>query len=133
MRVYITFCSGEKDDSLKNSITAVPPNVLYKSKRIQAFMRRCKEKSVCWAILSDQYGVWFSHESHVWYEKHPDSVTEQEFAALRADFDNKLSTFDEICFCPGTGDTRIHSLYKRLLEESKLKDRIVQRPYHEIS
>ena len=133
MRVYITFCSAEKDDSLKSAITAVSPDVLYKSRRIQSFMRKCREKGVRWGILSDQYGVWFSNETHVWYEKHPDSVTEQEFAALLADFDSKLAAFDEICFCPGTGEGRIHSLYKRLINQSQLKGKIVQTYYHEIS
>lgn len=95
-------------------------------------MRRCKAKGVRWAILSDRYGVWFSNEKHVWYEKHPDSVTEREFAALKADFDNKLVAFEEIFFCPGTGDGRVHSLYKRLMRESRLKDKIAQRLYHEI-
>jgi hypothetical protein len=132
MRIYITYCSRQKDASLKNSSTAVPPDVLYKSQRIQGFMQRCKEKSVCWAIFSDQYGVWFPQETHVWYEKNPDSVSEKEFVALQADFDNKLRAFDEICFCPGTGDIRIHSLYKRLLKESQLKDKISRRFFHEI-
>lgn len=95
-------------------------------------MRRCKETGVCWAILSDQYGIWFPSETHVWHEKHPGSVTEQEFAALLVDFDNKLRPFDEICFCPGTGEGRIHSLYKRLLKASQLKDKISQKSYHEI-
>jgi hypothetical protein len=95
-------------------------------------MSRCKEQNVCWAVLSDKYGVWFSHESHVWYEKHPDCVTEEEFMALRTNFDNKLAGFDEICFCPGTGERRIHNLFKRLLNESKLNNRIVRKAYHEI-
>jgi hypothetical protein len=133
MRVYITFCSARKDDALKCSNRAVTPDLLYTSRRIQGFIRRAKEKNVCWAILSDHYGVWFSHETHVWYEKHPDSVTEQEFAALRADFDKQLGAFNEIFFCPGTGDRRIHRLYKRLLEESKLKNRIQRRSYSEIN
>jgi hypothetical protein len=132
MRVYLTFCSAQKDNSLQHSAAQIPPDVLYTSRRIQSFMQTCNARKVRWAILSDQYGVWFSEEKHVWYEKHPHSVTDQEFAALVADFDRKLADFDEICFCPGTGEKRIHSLYKRLLNASKLKERIVQKYYHEI-
>ena len=132
MRVYLTFCSAEKNESLKNSGQKVFPEVLYTSQRIQSFMRRCKSANVYWAILSDQHGVWFSREKHAWYEKHPNSVSEEEFAALVTDFNDKLAGFDEIYFCPGTGEKRVHFLYKRLLGENTLLDRIVWKPFDEI-
>ncbi len=53
VRVYITFCSAKKDDALRDSNRPVPPELLYVSRRIQGFMRRCTEEKVCWAILSD--------------------------------------------------------------------------------
>jgi hypothetical protein len=86
-------------------------------------MHTCKLKGVRWAIFSDLYGVWSSEEKHAWYEKSPISVTESEFACLLEDFDNKLAEFDEILFYRPS-PVYFHSLYRRLLEESKLRDRV---------
>jgi hypothetical protein len=44
------------------------------------------------------YGVWFPHVKHAWYDKHPDTVTEDEFRELVRDFDEKLGGYDEIWF-----------------------------------
>jgi hypothetical protein len=44
-----------------------------------------------------------------------------------ADFDEKLKEFDLIYFCyfcPGAGGPRIHRLYRKLLHDSRHKDRI---------
>lgn len=122
MKIYITHCSAKKDDSLKHIGKKVTPDKLYKSKRIQRFIQECKKKQVEWAIFSDLYGVWFPQVKHGWYEKPPDAVTEQEFRKLLTDFDQKLASYSEIWFYYNPG--RFHRLYKRLLQETRLKDRV---------
>ena len=124
MKIYITYCSGKKDDSLKGKGIEVTPDRLYLSKRrIQPFISACKSKGVNWAIFSDLYGIWFPEEKHAWYEKSPDEVSETEFKDLLSDFDEKLSEYEEICFYRPS-PVMFHSLYKRLLKESKMNERI---------
>jgi hypothetical protein len=121
-KIYITHCSKTKDDSLENTGLAVLPEELYQSKVIQRFIKRCKKQKVDWAIFSDLYGVWFSGEKHEWYEKDPSKVSDEEFQKLVTDFDRKLEMYDEIYFYHNPG--RFHSLYKRLIKESALRNRI---------
>lgn len=87
------------------------------------FMRPCKAKGACWAIFSDEYGVWFPEVKHPWYEKNPDDVTFAQFALLLRDFDEKLSTYAEIYFYH-TADKALHQLYAGLLERSSLAVRV---------
>jgi len=122
MRIYITHCSAKKDNLLKNTGRKVTPDKLYKATPTQRFMNKCKEKNVNWAIFSDLYGVWFPNIEHEWYEKDPDTVTEQEFRNLVKDFDQKLQNYDEVRFYYNPG--RFHPLYKRLLQETRLKDKV---------
>jgi hypothetical protein len=122
MRIFITHCSAKKDNSLENTDRKVTPDKLYTATPTQRFMRKCLEKQVSWAIFSDLYGVWFPKVEHEWYEKSPDTVTEQEFKNLVNDFDDKLKLYDEIWFYYNPG--RFHPLYKRLLQETKLRERI---------
>ena len=122
-RVYFTFCSAQKDDSLRDSGQAVSPDRLYTSQRVRAFMDRCKFKKVRWAIFSDKYGVWFPEVRHPWYEMSPDNAL-LEFPNLLADFDEKMKGFDPIYFCPGVGGPRLHGLYRGLARQSRWKDRI---------
>jgi hypothetical protein len=122
MRIYITYCSAKKDDSLKDTGIKVTLNKLYISPRIKTFMDECVVKRVKWAIFSDFYGVWFPNVKHEWYEKSPDDVSEEEFKLLLRDFDQKLQAYDEIWFYYYPG--RFHSLYKRLVKETQLKNRI---------
>lgn len=121
MRIYLTHCSAKKDNSLKNTGRKVTPDKLYTAKPTQRFMSECK-KNVNWAIFSDLYGIWFPNIEHRWYEKPPDEVTEQEFCNLVKDFDQSLQNYDEIWFYYNPG--RFHRLYKRLLQETELKDRV---------
>ena len=121
-RIYITHCSAKKNDSLRWSNKKVTPDDLYTATPTQRFMNRCKEMHVEWAIFSDKYGVVFSDQRIGWYDKHPNEVTEKEFEELLKDFDQKLSPYDEIWFYHNPG--RFHPLYKRLISESKLKNRI---------
>lgn len=122
--IFLTHCSGTKNNSLKDTNRSVTPDVLYISKRIRFFIKRCINKKVQWAIFSDYYGIWFADEKHKWYEKHPDTVTDEEYKKLLFDFDNKLKNYDRICFY--YNPVRFHRLYKRLLEESVLKNRIIK-------
>jgi len=122
MRIYITHCSAKKDDSLKHTREEVTPDKLYTATFIQRFIKKCKEKQVKWAIFSDLYGVWFPDVKHEWYEKDPNTVNEHEFRKLLEEFEQKLGDYDEIYFYHNPG--RFHRLYRRLLEETKLKDRI---------
>jgi hypothetical protein len=121
-RIYLTHCSAKKDDSLRGSGKKVTPDKLYLSPRIQRFMIECKKKGVEWAIFSDKYGVVFPNQEIEWYDKHPNKVTDEEFKKLLRDFDQKLVAYDEIWFY--YNPARFHRLYERLLNESKLRDRI---------
>lgn len=124
LNIYVTYCSRQKDDSLKDTGIEVTPDVLYTSKsRLVPFMDTCKGLRVRWAIFSDLYGVWFPEVKHVWYEKSPDSVTEQEFRTLLENFNTSLKDFGEIHFYRPS-QIYFHGLYRRLLRETSLADRI---------
>lgn len=124
MRIYLTYCCAKKDASFKDSEREVPPGLLYTATPTQRFMSKCKQKGVRWAVFSDLYGVWFPEVTHRWYEKDPGKVTESEFRNLLADFDAKLSQYDEVWFYYNPG--RFHPLYRRLLSESSLTRRVVR-------
>ncbi len=114
-RIYITHCSAKKDDSLRGTGIEVTPDRLYTAIPLQRFVKRCKEMDVEWAIFSDKYGIVFPWERIKWYDKHPNSVTPEEFRSLVENFVEKLSTYDEIWFYYNPG--RFHSLYRKLVEE----------------
>lgn len=122
MRIYLTHCTARKDDTLKHTGQKVTPDRLYLGKFVGAFMRTCKQRAVEWPIVSDLYGVWFPDVKHGWYEKDPDTVTDTEFWQLVRDFDEKLEAYDGIWFYHNPG--RFHPLYKRLLRQTALRDRI---------
>ena len=122
MRIYITHCSAKKDDSLKHTGKKVTQDKLYTATPTQRFMNKCKDEQVKWAIFSDLYGVWFPNVYHEWYEKDPDTVTEQEFENIVNDFDQKLREYDEIWFYYNPG--RFHPLYERLLQETNLRYKV---------
>lgn len=85
-------------------------------------MNKCKNAKANWAIFSDKYGIWFSDIEHKWYEKDPNKVTDEEFNVLVQDFNTKLKDFDEIWFYYNPG--RFHPIYKKLLVNNSLKDKI---------
>ena len=85
-------------------------------------MIECKKKGVRWAIFSDKYGVWFPEERHEWYDKDPDTVSEQEFTRLVKNFEERLASFDEIFFYHNP--SRFHPLYERLLKEARVKGKV---------
>jgi hypothetical protein len=124
VKIYLTHCSAKKSTAAKRHGRAVRPDKLYTSSKIQNFMRRCKQQKVRWAIFSDLYGVWFPSMRHVWYEKSPNKVSEDEFLLLLKDFAQKLREYSAIYFY--YHPARFHRLYKKLLRRTKLKDRIVR-------
>jgi hypothetical protein len=122
VRIYLTHCSGKKEERYQTTGEAVSPDLLYTSARTQRFIRSCRARGVRWAIFSDLYGVWFPEARHGWCEKDPNKVTEAEFSALLRDFDEKLTGYSEIFFYRHPG--RFHRLYVRLLKTSVLADRV---------
>jgi hypothetical protein len=123
MKIYVTYCSAHKNESLKNTGVEVTPDILYTSNRIRPFMETCKKKGVQWAIFSDLYGIWIAEEKHAWYEKSPDDVTELEFQTLLTNFNNQLQEYDEIYFYRPS-PIYFQPLYRRLLNETKLQERV---------
>ncbi len=121
MNLYITHCTKIKDDSLKEKDIEVSPDKLYTGKKIQRFMKKCKDCNVKWAIFSDLYGVWFFDVKHKWYEKHPNEVTPQEFDNLVKESEEKLKGFDKIYFYANYKSHYFHHLYKEAIEELKNK------------
>ncbi len=114
-RIYVTHCSKNKDDTLKNTNKEIIPYELYLSKKTRRFLNKCAEKKVPSAIFSDYCGVWFSDEKGKYYSNkdgNPNKVTEQKFQELVKDFDEKLQRYDEIWFYYNPG--RFHPVYKRL-------------------
>lgn len=122
MDIYLTHCSKEKSMAAKASGLAVPPDELYTDIGIQAFMKACKILGVNWAILSDNYGVFFSDEKHEYYEKPPETVTAEEEAVIIYQFDVKLASFDKIWFYVRT--ETFHPFYKRVLKRSNLAKKV---------
>lgn len=119
MKIYITHCTYKKDNNLKGTNIEVTPDKLYIGKRIQSFMKRCKDLVLNWAIFSDLYGIWFSNEKHKWYEKSPNDIIEEEFKELLDNTESRLKNYDEIYFYANYRSPRFHSLYKRLINELK--------------
>jgi len=122
MRIYLTHCTGIKDESLQNTKKKVLPDVLYRSAMLQRFAGRCREQGVKWAIFSDKHGIWFPEVEHSWYDKHPDSVSAEELKWLVENFDDNLNNFTEIWFY--NNPAWFHRLYKTVLKQSALSKRI---------
>ena len=122
MRIYLTHCTGIKDDLIKEPGSKVVPDKLYQSIPIQRFFTQCKSQKVEWAVFSDKHEIWFPHVKHSWYEKHPEDVSEDEFNSLVKNFDDNLNYFSEIWFY--NNPSWLHPLYRRVLNKSSLKSRI---------
>ncbi len=122
MKIYISHCSAKKEESLKYSKEEVYPFKLYTATPLKRFMKECQQKQVDWAILSDFYGIWFPNEKYIWYEKSPNKVSKEEFNLLLDNLNKRLSIYNEIWFYYNPG--RFHQLYKKILNHTKLKNRI---------
>ena len=122
MRIYLTHCTGIKNDELKGNGKKVHPEELYQSVPFQRFVNECEKKHVNWAVFSDLYGIWFPEQIHQWYDKHPDTVTNNEFDKLISNFDTDLMDFSEIWFY--NNPSWFHSLYKAVLKKSSLNHKI---------
>ena len=122
MRIYLTHCTGIKNDHIKGTDKQVHPYELYLSEPFQRFVKHCGEKNVKWAVFSDLYGIWYPEQTHPWYDKNPDTVTKDELDKLITNFDKDLKDFSEIWFY--NNPSWFHRLYKTLVKRSSLSDRI---------
>lgn len=120
MKLYVTYCSGQKDESLISSGEKVFPDRLYTSPRIQEFIQTCREKSAYWAIFSDKYGIWFPNETHEWYDKHPDEIMDAEFGRLILQSVKKLKNYD-VFFYGNTEDPKFHPRYIQLIDHLRAR------------
>lgn len=114
-KLYITHCTGIKDDRYEETNEKVTPDTLYVGKKIQRFINACKKKNVKWAIFSDLYGVWLHDEKHKWYEKHPNLVTDLEFEQLVNLSKEKLKNY-EVYFYGNYKSHYFHPLYGKLVD-----------------
>ena len=122
MRIYLTHCTGIKDNLIKDTGKKVGPDSFYQSIPIKRFFGRCKDQKVEWAVFSDKHGIWFPGTKHSWYDKHPDTVSADEFKSLVENFDDNLMNFTEIWFY--NNPAWFHKLYKKVLKKSSLHSRI---------
>ncbi len=119
--IYITHCTYKKDHGLKGTGENVPPDKLYVGTKIKRFINRCKKQNVEWAIFSDLYGIWFPDENHVYYEKHPNEVTDEEFKKLLDDTEEKLKKYNKVYFYGNHKSHYFHRLYRKLITQLKRK------------
>jgi hypothetical protein len=56
MKLYVTHCGEKKNPGI------LAPQEMYKSPRIQRFVKWCESHSYPWAILSAKYGLFFPDE-----------------------------------------------------------------------
>lgn len=110
--LYITHCSRDKQDGMKETGQAVTPDRLYTSPSLIKFVDFCKRTRLDWAIFSDKYGVVFPEEKIQWYSKPPDTVTKMEFEQLLENFTTRLAGFDEIYFYQRAGET--HPVFQQI-------------------
>lgn len=122
MRAYFTHCSAEKDPTLRASGQLVTPDKLYTNAHLQQFMLRCQETGVPWGVLSDLYGVYWSHHRYGWYEKHPDTVTPHEAEKIIQTFNHALKNYDEIWLY--IRPESFHSFYDHVLNTTILTEKI---------
>jgi len=121
LKLFLTYCSGSKDESLIGTGESVTPDKMYTSDRIQKFINTCKDAGACWAIFSDEYGIWFPNEEHEWYEKPPEEVTKSEFNQLVVSSAKRLNKYNVYFFNPVKEN--LDKIYLNLIEE--LKNRCV--------
>lgn len=115
--IYVTHCTSIKNKSLEQTSKKVYPYELYTGEKIGRFMNRCKVQRVNWAIFSDKYGVWLKNEKHPYYEKHPSTVTPEEFERLVDSSEKKLRRFDVVYFYGNHKSHYFHSLYKKIIKK----------------
>lgn len=121
MKLFMTYCSWQKDDRFKNNTKKVGPEILYTSRRIRSFIAKCTSEGVVWAILSDHYGIWFPHEKHRWYDLHPDLLSNDQLQKLVLSF-KSLSEYDEIWFFYDA--ETCHPLYRKVVRESDIEKQV---------
>lgn len=117
MEVYLTHCSAEKSEGARTTGILLPPEEMYTEPAIQKFFTYCLSKGLTFGVLSDLYGIWLSPEKKRWYEKSPDTVTDEEKAEILRIFDTELARFSEIIFF--IRPESFHPFYDFVLSHSK--------------
>lgn len=115
--LYITHCTNKKDHRLKVTKEKVTPDKLYIGDKITRFINCCNSQKVEWAIFSDLYGIWFPHERHEYYDKHPNEVSDEEFNKLLDDSEKKLKKYGRVYFYGNHRSPYFHRLYKKLITQ----------------
>ena len=119
--IFITYCSWQKDDTIKDTGITVRVEHLYTSPRIVEFIEKCKSANVIWGILSDKHGICLEDQEYEWYDLHPESITDEEMEQLKENVVRQLACFTKIYFYAPTGD--LHPVYRRIIDETPLKYR----------
>ena len=101
---------------------SLSPEEMYIEPDIQNFFSFCISRSFPFGVLSDLYGIWLSPAKKQWYEKSPDTVTEEEKIEILRIFDTELERFSEIVFLvrPKT----FHPFYDFVLTHSRHANKI---------
>ena len=115
-QIYLSHCSKDKSAQAKATGEKMTPDRLYTDPDLVRFMSRCKEAGLEWAILSDRYGLFRAQDRHAYYEKPPDTVSEDEEAQIAEDLRKGLSQFDTVWFY--VRKASFHPFYERVLQKS---------------
>ena len=120
-QIFITYCSWQKDDTIKDTGKTVRVEHLYTSPRIVEFIEKCKSAKVTWGILSDKHGICLEGQEYEWYDLHPESITNEEMAQLKEKVLQQLASFPKIFFYAPAGE--LHPVYRKIIDETPLKYR----------
>lgn len=112
-KLYFTYCSKSK--KIYNIDKMVLPKELYISDRIQRFIEYCEEKNYEWAIFSDDYGLVLKDDKIKWYDKSPNSVSDDEYKKLLKDTLSKMDGYDDVIFY--YDENTFHPLYQKLIDD----------------
>ena len=94
--IFITYCSWQKDEAIRDAKAKVSVDQLYTSPRIIQFIEKCQAEKVIWGILSDKHGICFEKQEYEWYDLHPGSLTADEIEQVLNYFYGKVK-----CSCFG--------------------------------
>ena len=119
--IFITYCSWQKDEAIRDAKAKVSVDQLYTSPRIIQFIEKCQAEKVIWGILSDKHGICFEKQEYEWYDLHPGSLTVDEIEQLKVKVVQQLACFSKIYFYTPTVD--LHPVYQKIIDETPLKNK----------
>ena len=117
--IFVTYCSWQKDESLRGAKIKVRVDQLYTSPRIVQFIEKCKAEKVIWGILSDKHGICLEEQECEWYDLHPGALTVDEMEHLKEKIILHLACFSKIYFYAPNGE--LHPTYQKIVDETPLK------------